>query len=233
MVSGGCYRRTVGGRTVDHHAGSLSFLRTNDSHTDFYAPGSTCLHVVIPPEIEETLARRVGVPGRTGQLNPTLSARFFSALQREFARTGGNSPLVVEALLLDLISRHLDVSRERTTARPSWLGLLLDYLDDTFEQTWSLEIMATEMGVHPVYLCRTFSEHLGCTLGEYIRLQRVMRGRQLLGLGAGSLAQIACQAGFCDQSHFTRAFKHQFGVTPGRWRRRNRPRRHTENGRNR
>lgn len=219
MVGRGQYRRSVGRRTADLQAGSLSLLQTNDSHADSYAPGSACLHVVIPPEVEETLARRVGVRGRTGQLAPTLSARFFTALQREFARTDSESPLIVEALLLDLISRYLDVIRERTSARPRWLGLLLNYLDDSFEKRWSLETMSAEMGVQPVYLCRTFSEHLGCTLGEYIRLQRVMRGRQLLAIGADTLAQIAGQAGFCDQSHFTRAFKNHFGITPGHWRR--------------
>jgi AraC family transcriptional regulator len=33
-----------------------------------------------------------------------------------------------------------------------------------------------------------------------------------------SLAQIALEAGFADQSHFTRAFRRHFGVTPGRYR---------------
>ncbi|RVA47310.1 AraC family transcriptional regulator, partial [Mesorhizobium sp. M7A.F.Ca.CA.004.11.1.1] len=31
------------------------------------------------------------------------------------------------------------------------------------------------------------------------------------------LAQIAVEAGFSDQSHFTRQFKKAFGMTPGRW----------------
>ena len=220
MVRRGRYRREAAGRTVEYQAGSLSLLQTNDSHTDSYAPGSICLHVVIPPQLEQQLTRHIGVQGRTGQLAPSLSLRFFTALEREFNRADCGSPLIVQALLLDLLSRHLNVIRDRLSARPRWLGLLLDYLDDTFEQQWSLETMAAEMGgVHPVYLCRTFSEHVGCTLGEYIRLQRVMRGRQLLATGDGSLAQIACQSGFSDQSHFTRAFKTQFGITPGKWRR--------------
>jgi AraC family transcriptional regulator len=33
-----------------------------------------------------------------------------------------------------------------------------------------------------------------------------------------SLAQIAVEAGFAGQSHFTRAFRRHFGVTPGRYR---------------
>lgn len=217
MVCRGAYRRSLGARTADHNAGSLSLIETNDTHTDFYAAGSMCLHVVIPSELEEKLTRAVGGECRTAQLPPSLSARFFTALQREFDLGDDDSAPIVEALLLDLLSRHLQVNRDRSLARPRWLGSFLDYLDDTFEQRWSLETMAAEMGIHPVYLCRTFSQHLGCTLGEYIRMQRVMRGWQLLAMGAGTVAQIACQSGFCDQSHFTRAFKSHFGITPGSW----------------
>ena len=224
MVRRGRYCRRLGRRTAEYQAGSLSFLQTNDSHVDSYAPGSTCLHVVIPSEIEERLTRDIGVQGKTGQLAPSLSARFFTALDCEFRCADDQSPAIIEALLLDLLSRYFNVIRERSSARPRWLGLLLDYLDDTFEQKWSLESMATEMGVHPVHLCRTFSVHLGCTLGEYIRIQRVMRGCQLVAIGDDPLAQIASQSGFSDQSHFTRAFKSYLGVTPGEWRRWSSPR---------
>jgi AraC family transcriptional regulator len=121
------------------------------------------------------------------------------------------------------VSRHLNTVRDRSSARPRWLGLLLDYLDDTFEQEWSLQNIAAEMGVHPVYLCRTFSEHFDCTLGEYIRKQRVLRGWLLLAIGDSTLAEIASQSGFADQSHFTRAFKNHFGITPGESRRHSSP----------
>jgi AraC-like DNA-binding protein len=33
-----------------------------------------------------------------------------------------------------------------------------------------------------------------------------------------TLAQAAIQAGFADQSHMTRAFVRQLGITPGRYR---------------
>src|SRR5262252_8068008 len=102
--------------------------------------------------------------------------RFYRSSKR-VSKYRQDSPMVVEALLLDLMSRHLDVLRERSVARPKWLITLLDYLDDTFEQEWTLANMAAEVGVHPVYLCRVFSEHFDCTLGEYIRRLRVLRGR--------------------------------------------------------
>jgi len=219
IVRQGYYCRRLGRRTDDYEAGFLTFLQTNDSHTDSYAPGSKCLHVVIPSEVEQGLRRDFGSQGTAGKIPPSLSARFSVALEREFKRTDSESPLIVEALLFDLVSRHLLTIRDRSSARPRWLGLFLDYLDDTFEQEWSLQNMAAEIGVHPVYLCRTFSEHFDCTLGEYIRKQRVLRGWQLLTIGDSTLAEIASQSGFADQSHFTRAFKNHFGVTPGEWRR--------------
>jgi AraC family transcriptional regulator len=219
MVREGHYCRKLGRRTDNYQAGSLTFLQTNDSHTDSYAPGSKCLHVVIPSEVEQRLTRDFGIQGTAGQISPSLTARFSVALQREFGYADSESPLIVEALLLDLVGRHLNTIRDRSSARPRWLGLLLDYLDDTFEQEWSLQNIAAEMGVHPVYLCRTFSDHFDCTLGEYIRRQRVLRGWQLLAIGDSTLAEIASQSGFADQSHFTRAFKNYFGITPGESRR--------------
>ena len=223
MVRQGHYCRKLGRRADNYQAGSLTFLQTNDSHTDSYAPGSKCLHVVIPSEVEQRLTRDFGIQGTAGQIPPSLSARSSIALQSEFRRADGGSPLIVEALLFDLISRHLNIIRDRSSARPRWLGSLLDYLDDTFEQEWSLQNMGAEMGVHPVYLCRTFSDHFDCTLGEYIRKQRVLRAWQLLTIGEGTLAEIASQSGFADQSHFTRVFKNHFGITPGKSRRQSSP----------
>ena len=220
MVRQGYYRRKLGGRSADYKAGTLTFLQTNDSHMDSYAPGSKCLHVVIPCEVERRLTCDFGTQGAAAEIPPSLSASFSIALQREFKYPDPDSPLIVEALLFDLVSRHLDVIRERSYARPRWLGLLLEYLDDTFEQEWSLKNMAAEMGVHPVYLCRTFSEHFDCTLGQYIRKHRLLRGWQLLTIGESTLAEIASQSGFADQSHFARAFKNHFGITPGESRRR-------------
>ena len=223
MVRRGHYCRKLGRRTDAYQAGSLTFLQTNDSHTDCYAPGSKCLHVVIPSEVEQRLTRDFGIQDTACRISPSLSARFSVALESEFRCADSESPLIVQALLFDLVSRHLNIIRYRSSARPRWLGSLLDYLDDTFEQEWSLQNMASEMGVHPVYLCRTFSEHFDCTLGEYIRKQRVLRAWQLLAIGNSTLAEIASQSGFADQSHFTRAFKKHFGITPGGWRRRSSP----------
>src|SRR5215471_3356414 len=53
IVCRGLYSRTLGQQTFDYKAGALTFLQTDESHTDCYAPGSKCLHVVIPRNLEK------------------------------------------------------------------------------------------------------------------------------------------------------------------------------------
>jgi AraC family transcriptional regulator len=123
--------------------------------------------------------------------------------------------------LLDLVSREFGIVAERSRLRPPWIGAVLEYLDNAYEQSWSLSDIAREAGVHPVHVCRAFSAHLGLTLGQYVRGLRVTRGWQLLSIGHdGRIADIASEAGFADESHFSRAFKEAIGVSPGRYRRR-------------
>ena len=50
-------------------------------------------------------------------------------------------------------------------------------------------------------------------------LRRIERAKQLLQAGTDlSLAEVAADAGFSDQSQFSHHFKRLLGVTPGRFR---------------
>jgi AraC family transcriptional regulator len=54
---------------------------------------------------------------------------------------------------------------------------------------------------------------------KYVILRHVERAKQLLQTGGDfSLAEVAADAGFSDQSPFTQHFKHLLGVTPEQFR---------------
>lgn len=219
VVQEGYYGRKLGSAFKTYGPGAVSFLPTNEEHEDLYAPGSKCLHIVIPSGVEETLVRAFSTRGFPTEIPLLVSARFSVALHREFTFRNDQSALITEALLLDLISRYANIRIERSSHRPPWMDWLLEYLDDTFQDDWSLETVAREMCVHPVYLCRAFSRHFHCTLGEYIRALRTLRAWQLIGLGHASIAGVASHSGFADQSHLNRVFRRRFGVSPGEYRR--------------
>jgi AraC family transcriptional regulator len=219
VVQNGLYSRVERSHRYDFRPGSLAFLDSNENHADTYARGSRCLHVVIPSDVERRLSRDFAIGTALGEVLHEVAAPASTALQREFLAPSSSSPIIVEALLLDLVSRHLRIVCERSALRPPWMRSLMEYLNDTFEEDWTLEGLADDLGIHPVHLCRTFAQHQKCTLGAYIQELRMIRGRQLLELSCDSLANIAMKCGFADQSHFTRAFKNRFGIAPGAFRR--------------
>ncbi len=82
-----------------------------------------------------------------------------------------------------------------------------------------LVTLAAIAGVHRVHVARAFRDHLGCTVGDYVRRLRVRCACELLTATAVPLTDVAMRAGFFDQSHMTRVVKRFLGVTPASLRR--------------
>jgi AraC family transcriptional regulator len=72
--------------------------------------------------------------------------------------------------------------------------------------------------VHPIHLARTFRARYGISVGEYGRRVRIEWAAAEIARGESSLAAVATEAGFADQSHFTRLFRRYVGTTPARFR---------------
>jgi AraC family transcriptional regulator len=82
----------------------------------------------------------------------------------------------------------------------------------------SVATVARAVGVHPVHLARTFRAHLGISPGDYARKRRLERATDLMLRPNASLTDVAHDAGYADQSHFTRDFVRAAGLTPAKFR---------------
>lgn len=140
-------------------------------------------------------------------------------LYREVREPDGATPLSIAEALAELLG-VIGASRgqERLAAgQPAWLRRVRERLDEAADV--ELESLVAEAGVHPHHLPRAFRRHVGCSMGEYTRRRRIRRAQTLLAQPAMSVAAIALEVGFCDQSHFTRVFKRVTRTTPAAYRR--------------
>lgn len=86
-------------------------------------------------------------------------------------------------------------------------------------QAWPLARMAQVAGTGLTALHGAFKRQFGLTPGQWLQQQRLQWAQRQLLDGDQSVAQIAQQAGFSDQSALTRAMRRSQGITPGRYRR--------------
>ena len=140
---------------------------------------------------------------------------------RLFAEATGamSEPLALEEVLLRMLA-HL-LRRHGTCPRPvprtsAAVTLARQRLDEAPEAPTTLAELAVLSGVSRFQLLRSFARETGITPHAYLVQRRVRLARQLLTAGR-TPAEAAQDSGFADQSHMTRAFRRQFGVTPARF----------------
>ncbi|HEX7853226.1 MAG TPA: AraC family transcriptional regulator [Sphingobium sp.] len=69
------------------------------------------------------------------------------------------------------------------------------------------------------HFAKAFKNSVGVSPYDWYQRARIARSIQLLGDTASSIAEIAVECGFTDESHFITSFSRAVGMTPGRWRR--------------
>jgi AraC family transcriptional regulator len=160
------------------------------------------------------------------QINPLLKFRdpliqqIGLSLQQELASSGADSKLYADAMSIALTS-HL-WRRYGQGQEPKILGGLgamnlqrvQDYILANLDTSLSLAELATLVHLHPHYFAGLFKKSTGLAPYQYIVKQRIAVAQRYLAQPDLSIAQICQMVGFQNQSHFTRVFRQQLGVTP-------------------
>jgi AraC-like DNA-binding protein/quercetin dioxygenase-like cupin family protein len=135
----------------------------------------------------------------------------------ELHRPDELTPLAVEGLALELVTR---LGRTMTEGgAPGWLAAARDLLHERFAESLRLGDVASAVGVEPERLARAFRGHYHEPMATYVRRLRVNAAASLLVAGPEpTIAAIAAEVGFSDQSHLTRCFVQTMGTTPARYR---------------
>jgi AraC family transcriptional regulator len=83
----------------------------------------------------------------------------------------------------------------------------------------SLPQLASACRLSTGHFSRAFKQTVGCPPHQWLLHERVRRAKQLILNTDEPLCEIALDAGFADQSHFTRVFSQLVKASPAAWRR--------------
>jgi AraC-like DNA-binding protein len=97
---------------------------------------------------------------------------------------------------------------------PRSLQRIREYIEVHLTENIELEALADIAGLSKWHFARAFKQSVGTPPHCYVIQRRLELARELLAETDLSLAQIALQSGFSDQSHFSRRFRMFFGATP-------------------
>lgn len=141
-------------------------------------------------------------------------------LAAELRASDAAAPLAAEGFALELLAATTrEAAVERHVGRPPrWLGSAEEFLRARIGAAVGLSELADAVGVNPAHLARVFRARYGTSVGEYGRRLRLDWAAAEIVRGDRPIVEIATEAGFADQSHFTRLFKRHVGTTPGRYR---------------
>jgi AraC family transcriptional regulator len=95
---------------------------------------------------------------------------------------------------------------------------LVDYIEQHLGEDLSLEALAAEVSLSPLYLVRAFRSAVGQSPHQYVVARRVEQARRLLTATTLPIAEISLATGFSSQSHLTSWFRRLVGVSPAVYR---------------
>ena len=146
------------------------------------------------------------------------AAAVWAARVRSEAQLGDSvSSMAIDGAMTLMIAELARTRDPGAATRPRWLRRVEEAIDATYASPPSMEELATLAGVHPRHLLRTFRRYHGTTVAQYVRGRQLQQARVALATSKQPLAAIALDAGFSDQAHFTRVFRHTYGETPGEY----------------
>jgi len=102
--------------------------------------------------------------------------------------------------------------------RDPQVGRALASLHARPTEEWTAESLAREVGMSRSAFAERFSSLVGQPPMQYLALWRMHMAAQQLREGRSSVAQIGFAIGYDSEAAFSRAFKRQFGASPGTWR---------------
>ncbi|RJL35572.1 AraC family transcriptional regulator [Bailinhaonella thermotolerans] len=175
-----------------------------------------------------TLPAMIHLPARLGR-NPELRAAVeLLGGEIEDPRPGADMvvPALLDTLLLYILRAWFDASAERCEVE-SWAAALadpavsaaLDGIHRDPAHPWTVESLGRRAGLSRAAFSRRFTQLVGQPPLTYLTWWRLGTAARMLRDSGAALSEVAAAVGYGSEFAFANAFKREYGVAPGRYRR--------------
>ena len=187
------------------------------------------------------IAKEEDVIGLTSaDVFPAPLARAYTELDRRVRETGEPVVRTTESPTGDFSSDRLEKSvypvwsgkrcigtvgvymqTPASGAMPEWHGRLREttaWIAENPGAPLSVKSISERAGMVPKSLEAAFKAVLGTSVAGFVAAQRLAAARKKLETTDATISAIAQECGFCDHSHFAKAFRARWGLPPGAYR---------------
>jgi AraC-like DNA-binding protein len=151
----------------------------------------------------------------------------FAVAESQEPRAGGECVRLrlSELMFVEVVRRHLARLPETQTGwlaglRDRVVGRALALLHERPGDAWTLEKLASDVGLSRSALAERFMHFVGEPPVQYLTRWRMQVAARLLADGHAKVATVGLQVGYDSEAAFSRAFKKLAGMPPADWRRR-------------
>jgi AraC family transcriptional regulator len=182
-------------------------------------PDDVCLSISFAPEaLEDAL----------GNFRTSPQPLITRCPATEFAHSSIRSALAsMDRLCIEQLSFHcmLALSSDSwdnpaqasvSAAHARRIRSAIELMSEGIAKRISLTSISREVGMSPFHFARTFSSMVGLSPHQYLLWLRLHRSAMMLRQGA-SVTTAALSCGFDNLGHFSRSFRHRFGVNPSKY----------------
>lgn len=120
------------------------------------------------------------------------------------------------ASVMELCTCYLWIAKLISIDEENIVYHLSSYIADNLAGDLSVEALTALFHVSRSRLYEISHKHFGMSIAKYIKKKRVSVAAEALSRGAG-IAEAAERAGFTDYNYFSKVFKSETGVTPGKY----------------
>ncbi|PAU93063.1 hypothetical protein CK503_14180 [Aliifodinibius salipaludis] len=120
---------------------------------------------------------------------------------------------------LDMLFRlQIEEPTQPTSLPQNKAQQVAKYLDDYLTMPFpGMDFLATQFGISVSGLKRHFKQEMDTTPFQYYRHKQMQLAQKKLQESTATVSKVAYQLGFDNPSNFIRAFKGEFGITPGKY----------------